>query len=201
MRKKPLLYHLYDLISIVTDKIYNLYIFRANRVICGEKITIHGKVWIKGEKGRIILGNGVLINSGYRNNPIGGEERVTFWIRGNGKIVIGNNVGISNSAFVCEKEIMIESNVLIGGGTRIYDTDFHSLKLKERLKYIDDRDIHCEKVTIKEGAFIGANVMILKGVTIGRESIIGAGSVVTRTVPDYEIWAGNPAKFIRKIYD
>ena len=47
--------------------------------------------------------------------------------------------------------------------------------------------------------FIGANSIILKGVTIGERSIIGAGSVVTKNIPDDEIWAGNPAKFIRKI--
>ena len=54
-------------------------------------------------------------------------------------------------------------------------------------------------VVIKDNAFIGAKVIVLKGVTIGENSIIGAGSVVTRSVPDNEIWAGNPAKFIRKV--
>lgn len=54
-------------------------------------------------------------------------------------------------------------------------------------------------VTIKENAFIGAHSTILKGVTIGKNSIIGACSVVTKNVPDNEIWAGNPAKFVKKI--
>lgn len=54
-------------------------------------------------------------------------------------------------------------------------------------------------VVIKNGVFIGANSIILKGVTIGEKAIVGAGSVVTRSIPDGEIWAGNPAKFIRKI--
>ena len=54
-------------------------------------------------------------------------------------------------------------------------------------------------VTIKDNAFIGAHSIILKGVTIGEKSIIGAGSVVARDVPDGEIWAGNPAKFIKNI--
>ena len=54
-------------------------------------------------------------------------------------------------------------------------------------------------VIIKDGAFIGTDCIILKGVTIGEKSVIGAGSVVTKSVPDGEIWAGNPAKFIRKV--
>lgn len=54
-------------------------------------------------------------------------------------------------------------------------------------------------MTIKDNAFIGAHSIILKGVTIGEKSIIGAGSVVARDVPDGEIWAGNPAKFIKNI--
>lgn len=52
---------------------------------------------------------------------------------------------------------------------------------------------------IKEGAFIGVNTIITKPVIIGKCSVVGAGSVVTKDIPDYEVWAGNPAKFIRSI--
>ena len=54
------------------------------------------------------------------------------------------------------------------------------------------------KVHIKENAYLGANVIICKPVTIGRDAIVGAGSVVTKDVPDGEVWAGNPARFIKK---
>ncbi|WP_212635306.1 acyltransferase [Pseudozobellia thermophila] len=54
-------------------------------------------------------------------------------------------------------------------------------------------------MVIKDRAFIGAYSIILKGVTIGENAIVGAGSVVTKSVPDNQIWAGNPAKFIRSI--
>ena len=57
---------------------------------------------------------------------------------------------------------------------------------------------HYGKVHIKEGAFICANSIIIKPVTTGAWSVIGAGSVVTKDIPDGEVWAGNPAKFIRK---
>lgn len=54
------------------------------------------------------------------------------------------------------------------------------------------------KVIIKKKAYIGANTVICKPVTIGEGAIIGASSVVTKDIPPFEIWAGNPAKFIRK---
>lgn len=53
------------------------------------------------------------------------------------------------------------------------------------------------KVHICEGAFIGANTIICNSVRIGRNSIVGANSVVTKDIPDNEVWAGNPAKFIK----
>lgn len=55
------------------------------------------------------------------------------------------------------------------------------------------------KVTIEHDAFIGAGCIILKGITIGACSVVGAGSVVTKNIPTGQVWAGNPAKFIRNI--
>ena len=108
---------------------------------------------------------------------------------------IGKNVSISNSAIYCTKNITISDNVMIGSGTRIWDTDFHSLNYQDR---VFGKDIkRSEAVKIKEGAFIGASVTILKGVTIGKQSIIGACSLVTKDVGDFEVWAGNPAKKIK----
>ena len=54
------------------------------------------------------------------------------------------------------------------------------------------------KVIIKKKAYIGANTVICKPVTIGEGAVVGASSVVTKDIPPYEIWAGNPARFIRK---
>lgn len=54
------------------------------------------------------------------------------------------------------------------------------------------------KVIIKENAYLGMNTLVVKPVTIGKNSIVGAGSIVTKNIPDNEVWAGNPARFIRK---
>ena len=92
--------------------------------------------------------------------------------------------------------ITIEDNVLIGAGCLITDSDHHPVKYAER---VQKKEAKTAPILIKEGAFIGANSILLKGIVIGKHSVIGAGSVVTKSVPDGELWAGNPAKFIKKV--
>ena len=86
------------------------------------------------------------------------------------------------------EKILIEQGVVITAGTLILSHFVLSPKP-------DNKDI---AVHIKEYAFIGAHTIICKPVTIGRGAIVGAGSVVTKDIPDNEIWAGNPARLIRK---
>lgn len=200
MKQKHFVYHVADVINILCDKIFNYFVFKINKINVKSKANINGKIWIKADKKEsIYLGNNVLINSGFRYNPIGAGERVTFWTEGKGNIIIGDNVGISNSSFVSQCQIVIDNDVCIGGGTRIYDTDFHSLTKESRVKYSEDMDVKKEKVHIMEGVFIGADTIILKGVSIGKNSVIGAGSVVVNDIPNDEIWAGNPARYLKNV--
>lgn len=94
-------------------------------------------------------------------------------------------------------QIQIGENVNIGSDCKIFDHDFHSIDYETRIH--GDSEIKTSPVHIDDGAFIGTNSIILKGVTVGKHSVVGAGSVVTKTIPDNEIWAGNPARFIRKL--
>lgn len=149
---------------------------------------------------KVRIGHSFYMNNGLYNNMIGRQQPCFFIVSKDCELTIGNNVGISGTTFVCQKKITIEDNVRIGGGTVIYDTDFHSMHTKERTvrpEIIDN--IVKKEVVIKDSAFIGAHCTILKGVVIGRNSIVGACSVVTKSIPDNEVWAGNPAKFIKKI--
>lgn len=149
--------------------------------------------------GKLVIGKNFAMNNGIKGNPIGSYRKCTFFVDRNAELLIGDNVGISQTALICHKSIKIGNNVKIGGGVSIYDTDFHSLDPMIR-KSKDDIKNRVEKaVIVKDNAFIGAHSIILKGVTIGENSIIGAGSVVTKSVPDNQIWAGNPAKLIRNI--
>ena len=95
-----------------------------------------------------------------------------------------------------EEPIIIEDDVLLGAGVHIY-SDNHLFENPE-IK-IKDQGYIRKKVLIKEGAWIGSNVIILPGVTIGEHAVVGAGSVVTKDIPSFTLYAGNPAKMIRKI--
>lgn len=163
----------------------------------GPGARLNGRPWIR-NYGRIKIGKGFSCNSGSSYNPIGGDTICRFAVYENGDLSIGDRVGISNSTIVCQERVKIGDKVLIGGGCRIWDTDFHSQNPDTRTSSRDD-DVKKAPVTIGNKVFIGGGSLILKSVSIGDNSIIAAGSVVTKNVPENEIWGGNPAKLIRKI--
>lgn len=150
--------------------------------------------------GHFTIGDNLQLNNGKNYNMIGRQQPCYFLIAKQGRLKIGNNVGLSATAIVCQLSIEIGDNTMIGGNCVIYDTDFHNLDFTKRMMRPEDLSSAKRKpVIIRNNVFIGAHATILKGVTIGETSIIGAGSVVTKDVPAGEIWAGNPAKFISKI--
>lgn len=148
-------------------------------------------------RGKVIIGNFFHVNSGNNYNLIGRQQKTILWV--DGILSIGDNVGMSSTAIICNYSILIGSNVTIGGNTVIYDSDFHSLDplIRQTAK---DRDYAKKRpVVIGDNVFIGAHTTILKGVIIGENSVIGACSVISKNIPANEIWAGNPAAFIKKI--
>lgn len=176
-----------------------LLIFKGNNVKY-QNFRTNGVPYIMvALKGTFSIGNNFAMNNGIKGNPIGCYDRCTFFVDRGASLVIGDNVGISQAAIVCHQGITIGNHVKIGGGAKIYDTDFHSLDPAIRAGKEDRNHRAKAEVIIKDNAFIGAFSIILKGVTIGENSIIGAGAVVAKSVPDNQIWAGNPAKFIRNI--
>lgn len=153
-----------------------------------------------GLSGKCKIGSNFRMNNRENSNPIGRFHRCSIIVGKKGTLIIGENVGISSIAIVCHNKIEIGNNVNLGGNVVIYDTDFHSLNSFDRLDRVKDIENTISKpVKIGNNVFIGAHSTILKGVTIGDDSIIGACSVVTKSIPANEIWAGNPAKFIRTI--
>lgn len=149
--------------------------------------------------GSICIGKGFRCNNTVTSNTIGLIQPCVFDIlEDGGRLVIGDNVGISGSTINATLSIKIEDNVLIGSGCIITDTDSHPIEYDARI-LSDKTKIQRAPVVIKEGAFIGARSIILKGVTIGSHSVIGANSVVTKSVPDNCIACGNPARIIKYI--
>jgi acetyltransferase-like isoleucine patch superfamily enzyme len=185
-------------ISLIYTPIARLQ-FYLNGACLNGRIKVRGliKVCVT-RRGQVQIGDSFHLNSGNNYNLIGRQQKCIFWVEG--KLSIGNNVGISSTAIICKAEINIGNNVIIGGNTVIYDTDFHSLLPSLRMNSKEDlSNALSKRVVIKDNVFIGAHSTILKGVTIGSNSIIGACSVITKDIPDGEVWAGNPARYIRKI--
>lgn len=137
------------------------------------------------------------VNSHLISNPIDGQTKTIFVVGSDCRLTIGNKVGISNAAIFATNEIIIEDDVVIGAGCKIYDSDFHSIVADYRL--YGNTNIPSVPVKICRRSFIGGHTIILKGVTIGEGAVIAAGSVVTKDVPANEIWGGNPARFIKSI--
>ena len=179
------------------DSLWNHLIFYYKGVTVGRNVSIRGRVKIYG-KGHLILADDITINSHVRYNAIGGQSGCTFNMRDGAEIIIGRGTGISNTAFCAWSKIELGEDVYIGGDCRIYDTDFHSLHKEDRVDW-PDMHIKTKPIHIQDGAWLGASVIVLKGVTIGANSVVGAGAVVTKDIPPNQVWAGNPARFLRNL--
>lgn len=131
-----------------------------------------------------------------------------------GKLSLGNRVVVNEGTrIICCREITIGNDVLISWGCSIVDSNMHSLDSRIRLEdtrlareerekgtlgqHVDFSQIASAPIRIRDHAWIGFQTIILKGVTIGEGAIIGAGSVVTKDVPDYAVVAGNPARVVK----
>ena len=161
----------------------------------------HGRPKVNvGLGGRCSIGSNFKMNNRESSNPIGRFNRCSIIVGKKGDLIIGDNVGMSSTAIVCHNRIEIGNNVNIGGNVVIYDTDFHSINPQDRLyRKKDIENTKTKPVKIGNNAFIGAHSTILKGVTIGNNSVVGACSVVTKSIPENEIWGGNPAKKIKDL--
>lgn len=144
------------------------------------------------------IGKNFKLNNGVKYSDSGLNGKCRIEVRDVAILTLGDNVGLSDVTISCHEKITIGDNVIVGVGSQIRDTDNHSLNPLDRLNGLDWMNKKTSPILIKDNVFIGAYSFILKGVTIGENSIVGAGSVVTKNIPDNEIWAGNPAQFIRK---
>lgn len=138
-----------------------------------------------------------IVNSDFFSNMVGLYQRTIIVARYGGKITIGSGCGISGSTIYAMNEINIGNNVLIGGNCKIIDNDFHPLPISQRVNQKPE-DIKKRPINIGDGCFIGANSIILKGTTLGKNCVVGAGSVVSGIFPDNVIIAGNPARIIKE---
>jgi len=169
------------------------------RARLGRGVRIAGRIRVKVSPGGTMrIADGVRFVAGFANNPVGSECVNCIFVGPRGSLDIGAGAGLSACTIVCMEAVTIGPGAYVGGGARIYDTDFHSLDPQVRL-HGDDDQVRTAPVAIGAECFVGGYATILKGVRIGDQAVIGAGAVVAGEVPARQIWGGNPARFIREL--
>ncbi len=182
----------------------NRLVLKSKGVKYGANCMILGRLNISG-CGNITIGDNFYFSSGNAVNPISSNlQGAILTDNPAATIKIGDNVGMSSTRMWVHDTLMIGNNVNIGACVLIIDTDCHELDFRVRNHTLpssarDGQFVKSAPVTIEDDAWIGAHSIILKGVTIGARSIIGAGSVVTKSIPADCIAAGNPCRVIRMI--
>lgn len=167
-------------------------------------MVVLGRISVLGG-GRITIGDNFYFSSGDAVNPIGSNLRGAILTDcPNARISIGNNVGMSSTRMWIHDNLTIGDNVNIGACVLILDTDCHEMDYRVRNHSLppsgmDGQYVKSAPITIEDDVWIGAHSIILKGVTIGARSVIGAGSVVTKSIPADCIAAGNPCRVIRML--
>lgn len=174
---------------------------RLQGVELGENVRFYGMPIISMVNGsHIRIGDRVVLCSDSRFTALGVNHSVVLrTLSSNAQIVIGSDCGISGGAICASINVELGSECLLGANVTITDTDFHSINPERRRFNNDSQAILSTPVKIQNNVFIGNGSVILKGVTVGENSVVGAFSVVTKNIPSNSISAGNPAKLIRSL--
>ena len=159
------------------------------RVKIGKHFRVYGKLMISGP-GRVIFGNDCFIIS-----QVTKTVRITTMLPAS-KLVLGDHVGLNGTSIVCIDQISIGdfSNI---ADAYITDTSAHPISTDRRLYSV--KDVPTEKIHIGKNVWVSVNSVILKGVHIGDNSVIGACSLVRKSLPSNVLAAGIPAKIIQEL--
>jgi acetyltransferase-like isoleucine patch superfamily enzyme len=166
----------------------------------GADLVVRGLIYLKVcNTGILNVGRNLTILSGSGYNPISRNIRSQIVVENDAKLSIGNYCGFSSVSIWAHESIAIGSNVSIGADSIILDSDAHSLNFLDRRHLETDMTKKISApIKIGNDVLIGARCFILKGVTIGDRAVIGAGSIVTKDVPEDSIAAGNPARILKR---
>lgn len=162
----------------------------------GKEVKFNGFPFInRARYSEINIGNNCRFNSSKHSVEIGLFQPCSLaTIKKGASIVIGQNSGVTGTRIIAAKSITIGNNVLIGANCTIIDNDFHNVDPKMR----SSENVAENPVVIQDNVFLGFNCHVLKGVTIGENAVIGAGSVVLGNIPPNSIAIGNPCKVLIK---
>lgn len=187
-------------------KRWNKILFSLKGIKYGNNLNVYCKVYVyKSIKAQIYIGNSFTFTSDYAINPLCRNIRGSIFVDRNAVLTIGDNTGISSACIWAQNKIIIGNNVKIGGDCILLDSDCHNLdylirrdnQKEENGRTKDSNTAKSKPIIIEDDVLIGTRCIVLKGVTIGARSVIGSGSVVTKSIPQDCIAAGNPCKVIR----
>lgn len=189
---------IYRFIYIYITTLYTRFLFSLNGVRTRGLHSIGIPILDIMRNARVTIGDNFSISNDPHSSHVG-YLRSKLCVHNDATLTIGHNSGINGVTIDVRNSITIGDFVKIGGDTVITDNDSHSLDPVIRRMPGEWVNAISKPIVISDDVFIGTRCIILKGVTIGQGSIIAAGSVVSRNVPPYEIWGGNPAIFIKQI--
>ncbi len=174
-------------------------LFTLNDISWGNGWKFYGLPIIQKHRHSVMkFGTGLSLRSSISSNPLGPNHPVILctW-KSNAILEVGDNFAMSGGSICAARKITIGKNIAVGANTIIADTDFHPLNFE--LRHQHPQEANTAPILIEDDVFIGMNCLILKGVTVGKGSVIGAGSVVTKNIPSGVVVAGNPARIVREI--
>lgn len=196
MQYRNLSHSLYVIKSLIVKKLGTFNRLNALwwGIKLGKNISFYGKCQFYRFPGsKIEIGDNCQFRSRKNSNLIGIDRPCsisTLKSKYHASIEIGNNCGFSGTVIGAFKKIKIGNNVRCGANTLITDSDWHS---------DDPRSGEPAEVIIKDNVWLGLNTIVLKGVSIGENTLIGANSVVTRSIPANVVAAGNPCKVVKEL--
>jgi acetyltransferase-like isoleucine patch superfamily enzyme len=172
--------------------VYVLSLARLRGIEIGSGSSFFGLTkFKKARAARIKIGANSCFRSSARSNLIGiNRPCIVSALGSSSEVLIGDDCGFSGTVIGCFDKIEIGHRVKCGANTLITDGDWHA----EDPRSSKPRPIH-----IGDDVWLGVNVTVMKGVTIGENSLIGAGSIVTKDIPPNVIAAGNPCVVIRTL--
>ena len=176
------------------NKIHRIYRLKHRSLDLGHRIRFNVPVRCDGT-GSVLIGNSV--SFGYLQAPRYGSGEILIQARlPNSRIEILENSSFSNNvAIIASSSVIIGKNCLIGDQVSIFDSDFHEINPQDRKTESGASD----PVLIGKNVWIGTRAIILKGVSIGDNCVVAAGSVVVKSMPNDVIVGGNPARVIGSV--